>query len=419
MSGPKTARYTVSAEQRRLLQIQRQTAEERALMEHWQQQLRSVLADADNAAEELRPFQAEGISPALAEFLTERKDAARLLAQSEKGDLPALRKRNQKLQAAVRQVQRRAEAVRLECQRAERAFRKENGQKMSEGVSFTAPSETGGSVTNSEMSVQWITAIQEATHGLLPTELRRRGEEIAEKVANISESAFLKNYISITVQPFLRECRAWQEAYARDGQEYEEKLARCQAEAAELGVPMEQIPFSKDAVTVLDRKLQEMERQLRKRDEQEYLRQCVDEAMEEMGYALIGSRELTRRNGKTYRNELYLFDEGTAVSVTRSEDGQIAMELGGLGTVDRLPTAQEAAALAVEMGEFCQEYAVLERRLREKGIDAQRLSVLPPDAQFAQIINMSDYSMKQEVPEFAVHRRSNRQSEIQSRRIGE
>ena len=50
-----------------------------------------------------------------------------------------------------------------------------------------------------------------------------------------------------------------------------------------------------------DRKLEEMERQLQQRDEQTYLRQCVDEAMEEMGYALIGSRELTRKNGKTYR----------------------------------------------------------------------------------------------------------------------
>ena len=95
-------------------------------------------------------------------------------------------------------------------------------------------------------------------------------------------------------------------------------------------------------MTILNGKLHALEQALQFRDEQAYLRQCVDETMEEMGYVLIGKRELTRRNGKKYRNELYLFDEGTAVSVTRSEDGQIVMELGGLGAENRLPTEQES-----------------------------------------------------------------------------
>ena len=409
MSGPKTSRYTVSEQQRRALEIQRQTAQERAVMEHWKQELRGVLSDADKETD------ARGeASAALTGFLSARTEAARLLAQPVEGNLTALRERNRKLQIVIKRVRRNADAIRAERRQAEQALRAEIGRKAARGlrVSFAAPR-----APKADTSSQWIAAVQEMTGGSLSEELRGRGEEILQKASEISDSGFLQSYCAITIRPFIRECRAWREAYERDGQEYEETLARYQAAAAELGLSAETIPFSADAVAILSGKLHALEQALQLRDEQAYLRQCVDEAMEEMGYALIGSRELTRRNGKKYRNELYLFEEGTAVSVTRSEDGQIVMELGGLGTENRLPTERESATLAVEMGEFCRDYDAIEQRLKAKGIETRRLSVLPPDAQFAQIINMSDYEMARDVPEFAVHRKARMTAD--ARRMGE
>lgn len=419
MSGPKTARYTVSAQQRRAIQIQRQTAQERAMTERWTQELRGVLSDANHEADELRLFSPERTPPALTEFLSVRTEAARLMVQSVADNLPALRERNQKLKAVMGELQRGAEALRAARRQAERDFRTEIDQKASKGLqaSFAAPDEPESRAPKADMSSQWSDAVQDALRGPLSEELRKRGEEILKKTAQISDDGFLQSYRSVAIQPFIRECRAWKEEYARSGQEYEEKLARYHAAAEELGIAPEAISFSADAVALLDGKLYALEQALQLRDEQAYLRQCVDETMEEMGYALIGSRELTRRNGKKYRNELYLFDEGTAVSVTRSEDGQIVMELGGLGTENRLPTERESAALAVEMSEFCRDYDAIERRLKEKGIEARRLSVLPPDTQFAQIINMSDYKMTKEVPEFTVRRRA--RTTLQTRKIGE
>ena len=120
--------------------------------------------------------------------------------------------------------------------------------------------------------------------------------------------------------------------------------------------------------------------------------------MEEMGYSVIGSREVTKKNGKHFRNELYTYGEGTAVNVTYSSDGKIAMELGGVDTTDRLPDAQETSVLCESMECFCDDFKEIEKRLLAKGVVlASRISMLPPSAEYAQIINTIDYKMSGKV----------------------
>jgi hypothetical protein len=141
--------------------------------------------------------------------------------------------------------------------------------------------------------------------------------------------------------------------------------------------------------------------------------------MQEMGYTVVGNRDVVKRNGKRFRNELYLFDEGTAVNVTYSSDGQITMELGGIGLEDRLPTAAESASLSSDMRTFCDDYSEIERRLRKKGIITKRISILPPDEQYAQIINVADYNMSVNVSEYEAKGSKKHTRETKSRRIGE
>ena len=140
-----------------------------------------------------------------------------------------------------------------------------------------------------------------------------------------------------------------------------------------------------------------MQKIIQRKEEQEYISECVDKAMQEMGYKVIGNREVVRKDGRRFTNELYLFDEGTAVNVTYSEEGQITMELGGLDDQDRIPSEAECQSLAQDMVSFCDDYLKIEEKLRAMGIVSHRVSILPPEAQFAQIINTSDYCMKEDV----------------------
>jgi hypothetical protein len=186
-----------------------------------------------------------------------------------------------------------------------------------------------------------------------------------------------------------------------------------------LGVPAEEIPFSEHAIALLDAKIRETEAAIQFREEQAYISRCVDEAMQEMGYSVLGNREIVKRNGKRFRNELYLFDEGTAVNVTYSSDGQITMELGGISTDDRIPSGEECTSLASDMRTFCDDYCEIERRLRQKGIVAKRISILPPDAQYAQIINVSDYNLCVAVSEYEAKKEKKQTTNAQTRRLGE
>ena len=189
--------------------------------------------------------------------------------------------------------------------------------------------------------------------------------------------------------------------------------------AQKLGIAPEEIPFSVDAVAVLDARIGEMEELIRHQEEQAYISRCVDEAMQEMGYAVAGDREVVRRSGKRFRNELYLFDEGTAVNVTYSSDGQITMELGGIDTEDRIPTAAETNGLVANMRDFCDDYREIEQRLRKKGIVSRRISILPVDAQFAQIINVSDYHLSTEVSRYETKDTRRVITENRKNRLGE
>ena len=85
---------------------------------------------------------------------------------------------------------------------------------------------------------------------------------------------------------------------------------------------------------------------------------------------------------------------GTAVNVTYSSDGQIAMELGGISREDRLPTVEETQVLTEDMETFCGEFAEFEKRLRAKGVIlGNRIAMSPPSADYAAIINVNDYEI--------------------------
>lgn len=71
------------------------------------------------------------------------------------------------------------------------------------------------------------------------------------------------------------------------------------------------------------------------------------------------------------------------------------------------------------MRTFCDDYYEIERRLRQKGILTKRISILPPDEQYAQIINISDYNLSAEVSEYEAKGIRKSTAKAKTQRIGE
>ena len=224
----------------------------------------------------------------------------------------------------------------------------------------------------------------------LPESLRMEARNAAAALARVSDDTRLRTFEAVTLRGLLDraadERRAAEEKQAAFSQARREYEALC-AMAGE--APR---PFDGPDAAAMRAETERLAAELTRRAEQAYISQCVDEVMADMGYDLIGRREVRKKSGRHFRNELFTFDEGTAVNVTFDSDGQIAMELGGLAREDRVPTEDETVLLTREMESFCGEFAEFERRLREKGVLAgRRVALSPPTAEYAAIINVNDY----------------------------
>ena len=240
---------------------------------------------------------------------------------------------------------------------------------------------------------KYIIKIKEALGSVemieLTEELKQRFSVMKERAEEIRSLDFLENFYSMQVCPFVRECE-----YFRDHiEEYENLKLQYQILAGELMEPVRDYPFSKENLKTLEAEVQRLEQLSFHGQEQEYIKAAVDEAMVEMGYELVGNRSVVKKSGKSFRNNLYVLEEGTAVNVTFSENG--------LDDTDRMPEAEEAEELAEDMRAFCTDYAALEKKLAKKGVAISPITMLPPSPEYASVINTSDYELKRSVQHFS------------------
>lgn len=224
-----------------------------------------------------------------------------------------------------------------------------------------------------------------------PASMKAPLRNAVQSIERISSDAQLKTFLSVTADPLQKRYDAALKAAADERAKYEELIQKYISLCELTGIEAREIPKSTDA---LEKLICEIEEHLLEDREQEYIAACLDEVMIEMGYDLIGSRTVTKKSGKWFRSELYTFCEGTAVNVTYSSDGQIAMELGGLDHEDRLPAEEEVDVLVEDMESFCADFEEIERRLAAKGIiPGTRIAMSPPKAEYAAIINAEDYDI--------------------------
>ena len=211
----------------------------------------------------------------------------------------------------------------------------------------------------------------------------------------IHQMDYLRSFDSVTVKNIFRKVSACQRELKEKRAEFDEAYGRYKLLCSMAGENVQSFIYSAEALAEMEEETERLENVLIGKREQAYVSECVDQVMTEMGYDLIGSREVVKKKtGKRFRNELFTFNEGTAVNVTYSSDGQISMELGGIAREDRIPNREETEILTQDMQTFCGEFEEFERRLKAKGVVVnRRMALLPPSAEYASIINVSDYDV--------------------------
>lgn len=423
MSGPKTSHLNLTPEQREALRQQRLARAELAVLKKQLEDLRAVVLLSDTVLGKLEPvWMEDGEGNALQQAKILRNDTMESLNQAASmtdtvgpGPIAEMNRNIRRMMSHLGQVTRKLEG---EYETTLETFRTASGEQIVKGFGLNFGELTPKKPEN-PLRGRILAELESLSCLELSAGQRQSLAALRDRAENIQDEAFLKNYHAVTVAPFVKECLRYHESYSRDGAEYERKKLLLEENCRQLDMPCQDIPFGPNALAELDALLRQTEEAIAFREEQAYISRCLDEAMKEMGYDLLGSRDITRRSGKKFHNELYLFEEGTAVNVTYSGDGQISMELGGICREDRLPTGEESAALTEDMESFCDDYAQLEKILRKKGISTRRISVLPPDARYAQMINVSDYDLQSQPEEFRLKQDRREDTHQKKREAGE
>lgn len=439
MSGPKITVYALTARQKQILLGQARCARNcafcRAEAKKSLGALRSLLAVTEKRLENIRLLcertgegkerEAEltaacsrlrSEAEELAEGLSEQKPVPfdrSELTEKALADSQAREKRTRALMEKARKLEAEANAV---CASAEGdSPRGENGgdgtvQKIRDSIasdlggvySFDAEDDgvgDGFGQRKDELLKKLSGYLEKKS---LPGDLARAVRSALGALEKIDSARYLRDFESVTVAPLLKRIDAFFEGEKEKLAAFEERVSRYEALCEAAGEKPKRFPYSESGEKQLEEETERLEEQIVRRREQEYVSECVDEVLEEMGYELIGSREVRKKSGKRFRNELFDFSEGKAVSVTFSSDGQISMELGVLAREDRIPTEEESADLVSDMESFCGEFAVFEKKMLERGIVVgSRIALCPPSAEYAVVINEEDYDMSPEAREKA------------------
>lgn len=409
MSGPKSTRYTLTPEQRRILAEARER--ERKTRREWDklQQYKNELAtlndnletakkNVDMLVERLGTGKEEqtNICTSLAEIQEVIQEAGIINEQS---GLEKLQSINAKIQTTVKSAKKAKALYEGQSKEIADKLSTDIDDSISAGMMLRVEEAIVKPLSHLEVQHKKIDELLNSVQALnISRELQEECMEIRQKAHEISNEGFIDNYYAMTVVPFVKKCKRYDEQLAEYGEEFEELTSKHRYYSEYLGLPVVQFVFSMDKIETLKQEVKELEHQCEQLEEQRHISESLDEVMREMGYHVVGSREVVKKSGRKFRNELYHFSEGAVVNITYAANGQISMELGGVDTCDREPSEAECAALCDEMTEFCGDFQEIEKRLKEKGVVlANRISMLPPVEDYAQIINISEYEMTEEV----------------------
>lgn len=405
MSGPKTSRYTLTPEQRRILAEQRELERRKSVASESIRrynkrlmQIGSMFSTAKQVSGELmsRIGNDGGFADKIKELEGIIAFIAPVISKTNIDDVVSLENTSKTVSESLAKAEKIAtELSRISAQNEvelQTTLRAEINKGFNTSFAdINIASQTDMSENKNKIRIQLL---QMKGNVNLFAELTAELEKTISNLDAIENEAFLKNYSSVTVTPLLKRCKQFLDEYENCHEEFDKLYAEYISLCDLYFYVAQEYPCCNASIEVLKSEIKCIKETVDADDEQAYISDCLDEVMEEMGYTVIGSREVTKKNGKHFQNELYTYGEGTAVNVTYSSDGRIAMELGGIDATDRLPDSHETAVLCESMENFCQDFKEIEKRLLAKGVVlADRISLLPPSAEYAQIINTTDYSM--------------------------
>ena len=411
MSGPKSSRYRLTASMlRRILEEEekrRKILEEKARKEREIKEIKSFLQSTQesckvfsdtvfefsnklNASNETIP---NDIAKTIKELYAEISELERI-CKTQKMDYDPLVKAKAEAEILVEKVRQMINSYSMSINDFVLDSKIANDSKIASGMELSFGEVGKIKEENDKDYLETINRIKELMLLDIPDDLISEVNRALSEYSAIKDRNARENYAAISIEKLVKRCIEFDRFKREKGVLFNEKYDYYISLCRQIDAPESIFDFSEDGLQMLEKAITSMKNQVQSNAEQKYISEAIDDVLNEMGYEVLGNRNVVKKSGKTFKSKLLNYGDGTVVNVTESSDGRITMEIGGMDDSDRLPTSSEREKLKKQMVSFCDDFKVIERKMEERGITlSERLSMAPAEEEYAQIINYTDYQL--------------------------
>lgn len=248
-----------------------------------------------------------------------------------------------------------------------------------------------------EARLFWVKEIQNKIDKLENNEygeiLKRKIISRKNKLVNASSFLEYKEFVITEIPRLQKEVELEINKIKDLESQYSEIYSNYALLCEELEVPKEDFELSENGIFLMTKRCHQMNSYIQSKLEADEIKRIVDEVMNEMGYTVIASKIQTSSDGALLNKILVQYSDDSAVDITITSDGQLAMEIGLMDNNEREPTPSEKAVLCEQMKDFCKDYIIFENKLKEKGVILSEKNNQPPAPAFAKIIDLEQYGL--------------------------
>lgn len=182
--------------------------------------------------------------------------------------------------------------------------------------------------------------------------------------------------------------------------EYQEKytyyLSLCNELNREVEIKsLDKLCYTKEKLVKLEEQIKILTEEKRQCEHYKYIVKTIDEVMEEMGYNIIASDIVERKNRKIV-DSIYKIDDDSAINVYTSNNGTIMFEVTGISNEKQELTSTERVKLKENMEDFCDDFMVIRERLKAKGVVFAKENLREPSEKYAKlrVIDKEKYNVE-------------------------
>lgn len=166
----------------------------------------------------------------------------------------------------------------------------------------------------------------------------------------------------------------------RIDQEFQDLYADYLALAAVLDI-VPRDPQSFTDAKQLKLEIEDLQLQYRTKDEMDYIADQINQVMIDLGYGMVSSKVLVRKDKSEMDYSLYQADDATGIAVYTDQSGAVMMRMTVLGDNENI-TEEDLDFSYQRQLDFCAGHQDLVDALAQKGVYLKQKSYLAPDKRY-------------------------------------